>query len=98
MKKKLNISIIFNDPVQYAKGVVYEGTGIDIDDVPDEIDMSEYGVLDEVRARAGVAADDDASEMQIPPPRLPRCCGVARGRNDRLRALSVWDRGLARGE
>ncbi|HEY3250461.1 MAG TPA: ATP-grasp domain-containing protein [Ignavibacteria bacterium] len=50
MKKKLNIAIIFNDPVQYAKGVVYEGTGINIDDVPEEIDMSEYGVLDEVRS------------------------------------------------
>src|SRR4030095_8852040 len=50
MKKKLNISIIFNDPVQYAKGVVYEGKGIDIDEVADEIDMSEYGVLDEMRS------------------------------------------------
>ena len=48
--KKLNISIIFNDPVQYAKGPVYEGTGIDLDTVPEEIDMSEYGVLDEVRS------------------------------------------------
>lgn len=50
MNRKLNISLIFNDPVQYAKGVVYEGTGIDLDDVPQEIDMSEYGVLDEVRS------------------------------------------------
>ncbi len=48
--KKLNISIIFNDPVQYAKGPVYEGTGVDIDSIPEEIDMSEYGVLDEVRS------------------------------------------------
>lgn len=50
MTKKLNISIIFNDPVQYAKGPVYEGTGVDIDDVPEAIDMSEYGVLDEVKS------------------------------------------------
>ncbi len=50
--KKLNISIIFNDPVQYAKGTVYDlpGQRIDIDSVPEEIDMSEYGVLDEVRS------------------------------------------------
>jgi D-alanine-D-alanine ligase len=50
MKKKLNISIIFNDPTQYAEGPVYDGTGVDIDSVPDAIDMSEYGVLDEVRS------------------------------------------------
>jgi D-alanine-D-alanine ligase len=52
MNKKLNISIIFNDPVQYAKGPVYDlpGQDIDIDAIPDEIDMSEYGVLDEVRS------------------------------------------------
>jgi D-alanine-D-alanine ligase len=50
MKKKLNISLIFNDPVQYAAGPVYEGTGVDIDELPHAIDMSEYGVLDEVKS------------------------------------------------
>jgi len=52
MKSKLNISIIFNDPVQYAKGPVYDlpGHRIDLDSVPEEIDMSEYGVLDEMRS------------------------------------------------
>lgn len=50
MKKKLNISLIFNDPVQYAAGPVYEGTDIDLDDVDGAIDMSEYGVLDEVKS------------------------------------------------
>jgi len=50
MKKKLNISIIFNDPTQYAKGPVYDGKGINIDSIPNPIDMSEYGVLDEVRS------------------------------------------------
>ena len=49
MKKKLNISIIFNDPTQYAEGPVYEGS-VDIDSIPEAIDMSEYGVLDEVRS------------------------------------------------
>ncbi|MFI5145361.1 MAG: ATP-grasp domain-containing protein [Ignavibacteria bacterium] len=50
MKKNLNISIIFNDPVQYATGPVYEGTSVNIDDVPQAIDMSEYGVLDEMKS------------------------------------------------
>jgi D-alanine-D-alanine ligase len=50
MSKKLNISIIFNDPVQYAKGQTYEGTNVDIDSLPHAIDMSEYGVLDEVKS------------------------------------------------
>ncbi len=52
MDKKLNISIIFNDPVQYAQGPVYDlpGQNIDIESVPNAIDMSEYGVLDEVRS------------------------------------------------
>ena len=50
MKRKLNISIIFNDPVQYAQGPIYEGTDVDIDTLDEAIDMSEYGVLDEVRS------------------------------------------------
>ncbi len=50
MTKNLKISIIFNDPVQYATGPVYEGTGTSIDDVEGAIDMSEYGVLDEMRS------------------------------------------------
>ena len=50
MKNKLNISLIFNDPVQYAKGPVYEGTDVDLDDVSGAIDMSEYGVLNEVKS------------------------------------------------
>lgn len=50
MKKNLNISIIFNDPVQYATGPIYEGTSVSIDDVPQAIDMSEYGVLDEMKS------------------------------------------------
>lgn len=50
MNKKLNISIIFNDPVQYAQGPVYDNTDIDIDQIPEAVDMSEYGVLDEVKS------------------------------------------------
>jgi D-alanine-D-alanine ligase len=48
MSKKLSISIIYNDPVQYAKGPTYDG--VDLNTVAESIDMSEYGVLDEVRS------------------------------------------------
>lgn len=50
MNRKLNISIIFNDPTQYAKGPIYDRAVVDIDKVPEAIDMSEYGVLDEMRS------------------------------------------------
>jgi D-alanine-D-alanine ligase len=50
MNKKLNISIIFNDPTQYAKGPIYDRSIVDIDKLPGAIDMSEYGVLDEMRS------------------------------------------------
>ena len=50
MDKKLNISIIFNDPTQYAAGPIYDREQVDIDKIPGTIDMSEYGVLDEVRS------------------------------------------------
>lgn len=36
--------------MQYAQGPVYEGTDVDIDALPHAIDMSEYGVLDEVKS------------------------------------------------
>ncbi len=50
MNRKLNISIIFNDPTQYAQGPIYDRTKVDIDALPQAIDMSEYGVLDEVKS------------------------------------------------
>lgn len=49
-ENKLNISIIFNDPSQYTKGPVYDNPELDIDKIPEAIDMSEYGVLDEVKS------------------------------------------------
>ena len=50
MSKKLNISIIFNDPTQYAAEPIYDRTKVNIDELPHAIDMSEYGVLDEMRS------------------------------------------------
>ncbi len=44
----MKISIIFNDPVQYATGKIY--TDEEVDTVEEAIDMSEYGVLDEVKS------------------------------------------------
>lgn len=46
----MKIDIIFNDPTQYATGKVYDDGVIDIDSVPESIDMSEYGVLDEMKS------------------------------------------------
>lgn len=50
MNKHLNISIIFNDPTQYAEGPIYDRDHVDLDSLPQAIDMSEYGVLDEVKS------------------------------------------------
>jgi len=46
----MKIAIIYNDPIQYAKGKTYDKESVDIDNVPEPIDMSEYGVLDEMKA------------------------------------------------
>jgi D-alanine-D-alanine ligase len=46
----MNISIIYNDPLQYATGRIYDDGVTDINTITDSIDMSEYGVLDEVRS------------------------------------------------
>jgi len=46
----MKIDIIFNDPTQYAAGKVYDDGVTDIDAVPESIDMSEYGVLDEMKS------------------------------------------------
>ncbi len=46
----MKISIIYNDPLQYATGKIYDDGVTDIEQVEEAIDMSEYGVLDEVRS------------------------------------------------
>lgn len=46
----MKISIIYNDPTQYATGVIYDDGVTDIDEVEGPIDMSEYGVLDELES------------------------------------------------
>ena len=46
----MKISIIYNDPTQYATGTIYDDGVIDIDEVEGPIDMSEYGVLDELES------------------------------------------------
>jgi len=66
LKTKLKISLVFNDPVQYATSPVYEGTGIDIDDVPGAIDMSEYGVLDEVKSVERALAPLEVNTKIVP--------------------------------
>ncbi len=46
----MKISIIYNDPTQYATGTIYDDGVTDIDEVEGPIDMSEYGVLDELES------------------------------------------------
>ncbi|HRE40226.1 MAG TPA: ATP-grasp domain-containing protein [Ignavibacteria bacterium] len=46
----MKIHIIYNDPLQYATGKIYDDGVTDIDSVEEAIDMSEYGVLDEMKA------------------------------------------------
>lgn len=46
----MKIDIIFNDPTQYSKDKIWDDGVTDIDKVDEEIDMSEYGVLDEMKS------------------------------------------------
>ncbi len=46
----MKIHILFNDPLQYATGKIYDDGITDIEKVDEPIDMSEYGVLDEMKA------------------------------------------------
>lgn len=46
----MKISIIYNDPTQYATGKIYDDGVTDIEKVEEPIDMSEYGVLDELKS------------------------------------------------
>jgi D-alanine-D-alanine ligase len=48
LSKKLNLSIIYNDPTQYAAGPLLSDREVEFTQSP--VDMSEYGVLDEVRS------------------------------------------------
>ncbi|MFA5404418.1 MAG: ATP-grasp domain-containing protein, partial [Ignavibacteria bacterium] len=44
------IDIIFNDPTQYSKDKIWDDGVTDIDKIEESIDMSEYGVLDEMKS------------------------------------------------
>ena len=46
----MGISIIYNDPTQYSTGRIYDDGVTDIDKVDEPVDMSEYGVLDELKS------------------------------------------------
>ena len=46
----MKIDIIYNDPLQYATGKTYDDGKTDLDKVAGPIDMSEYGVIDEMKA------------------------------------------------
>lgn len=46
----MKISIIYNDPTQYSTGRIYDDGVTDIEKISEPIDMSEYGVLDELKS------------------------------------------------
>lgn len=46
----MKIDIIFNDPTQYSKDKIWDDGVTNIDKVEESIDMSEYGVLDEMKS------------------------------------------------
>ncbi len=46
----MKIDIIYNDPLQYATGKIYDDGKTDIEKGTEPIDMSEYGVIDEMKA------------------------------------------------
>lgn len=46
----MKISIIYNDPTQYSDNIIYDDGITDIDSVSEPVDMSEYGVLDELKS------------------------------------------------
>jgi len=46
----MKINIIYNDPTQYSTGRIYDDGVTDIDKIEEPIDMSEYGVLDELKS------------------------------------------------
>lgn len=46
----MKIHILFNDPLQYTKDKIWDDGVTNIDEVSEPIDMSEYGVIDEMKA------------------------------------------------
>ncbi|MBK9333306.1 MAG: hypothetical protein IPM96_13080 [Ignavibacteria bacterium] len=46
----MKINIIYNDPTQYSTGRNYDDGVTDIDKIDEPIDMSEFGVLDELKS------------------------------------------------
>lgn len=46
----MKVSILYNDPLQYTKNRIWDDGVTDIDKIDEEIDMSEYGVLDEMKS------------------------------------------------
>lgn len=46
----MKISIIFNDPLQYSKGKIYDDGLTDIERISEPVDMSEYGVIEEMKS------------------------------------------------
>lgn len=62
----MKIDIIFNDPTQYSKDKVWDDGITDIDKVEESIDMSEYGVLDEMKSVQRALKESEHETKIIP--------------------------------
>jgi D-alanine-D-alanine ligase len=63
----MKVSILYNDPLQYTKDKIWDDGVTDIDKVEAAIDMSEYGVLDEMKSvqRALGASSHDTKIVPV---------------------------------
>ncbi|MBI5404016.1 MAG: ATP-grasp domain-containing protein [Ignavibacteriae bacterium] len=62
----MKIDIIFNDPTQYSKDKVWDDGVTDIDKIEEAIDMSEYGVLDEMKSVQRALRESEHTTKIVP--------------------------------
>lgn len=62
----MKIHILFNDPLQYTKDKIWDDGETNIDEVSEPIDMSEYGVLDEMKAVQRALATTEHETKIVP--------------------------------
>lgn len=62
----MKIDIIFNDPTQYSKDKIWDDGVTDIDKIEESIDMSEYGVLDEMKSVQRALKESEHETKIIP--------------------------------
>ncbi len=78
----MKVHILYNDPLQYTKDKIWDDGVTDIDSVEEAIDMSEYGVLDEMKS-VQRALQTGRHETKIVPVALDPYKLIDELRNDR---------------